>query len=68
MSMARPKRSTETEQITWYAELHLVEGIDRIRNSRFPIPDRTAIISELMDKALYGAVPRCENDKRKREE
>jgi hypothetical protein len=52
--MARPKNGVEKEGVTWSAECELLEAIDDLRNGRFPVPDRSAMISELVYFALYG--------------
>lgn len=52
--MARPKNGVAKEVVSWSAEVELLEAVDELRSSRFPVPDRSAMISELVYFALYG--------------
>jgi len=57
--MARPKNGNRKDKFTWYAEIELLDQIEELRRSRFPVPDATAIVSELVDLALNGLAGRC---------
>lgn len=52
--MARPKNGVAKEVVSWSAECELLEAVDDLRSRRFPVPDRSAMISELVYFALYG--------------
>jgi len=52
--VARPKNGVAKEVVSWSAECELLEAVDELRSRRFPVPDRSAMISELVYFALYG--------------
>lgn len=52
--MARPKSEVSKVPTDWYAEPELLEEIERIRLSRFPVPTLTAMISEIVYNGLFG--------------
>lgn len=65
--MARPKSESAKVDTTWYAEPELLEEIERLRLSRFPVPTLTAMISEIVYVGLFGLSGRRGNGNGKQE-
>lgn len=59
LMMARKPNGGLKETVSWSAEIELVEALDEYRNSLFPVPDRSQVISEAVNQFLFGKLGRC---------